>query len=70
MYIVGGMPEAVDAYIKTQSFAEVRAVHREILEGYERECMLLFVSSRSLTFRICFEGGDFAIPLLTCWSTF
>lgn len=37
MYIVGGMPEAVDAYIKTQSFAEVRAVHREILEGYERD---------------------------------
>ncbi len=31
------MPEAVDTYIKTQSFAEVRAVHREILEGYERD---------------------------------
>ncbi len=36
-YIVGGMPEAIETYVKTQSLAEVREVHREILEGYERD---------------------------------
>ena len=36
-YIVGGMPEAVDAYRRTQNFKEVREVHHEILVGYQRD---------------------------------
>ena len=36
-YVVGGMPEAVDAYRRTQNFREVREIHREILKGYQRD---------------------------------
>ena len=36
-YVVGGMPEAVSAYIETGNFIDVRAVHREILGGYRRD---------------------------------
>lgn len=36
-YVVGGMPEAVEVYVATQSFKEVREVHREILAGYMRD---------------------------------
>lgn len=36
-YVVGGMPEAVDAYRRTQTFKEVREIHREILKGYQRD---------------------------------
>ena len=36
-YVVGGMPEAVDAYRRTQNFKEVREIHREILKGYQRD---------------------------------
>lgn len=35
--IVGGMPEAVAAYVKTRQFKDVREIHREILEGYRRD---------------------------------
>ncbi len=33
-YIVGGMPEAVDCYLRTEDLAAVRAVQREILDTY------------------------------------
>lgn len=36
-YIVGGMPEAVDAYRCSQNFRDVREIHREILMGYRRD---------------------------------
>ena len=36
-YVVGGMPEAVDAYRRSQNFKEVREIHREILNGYRRD---------------------------------
>lgn len=36
-YVVGGMPEAVDAYRRMQNFKEVREVHHEILVGYQRD---------------------------------
>ncbi len=36
-YFVGGMPEAVQTYLKTQSFPEVRNVQSNILKGYEND---------------------------------
>ena len=36
-YVVGGMPEAVDAYRRLRNFKEVREIHREILKGYQRD---------------------------------
>ena len=36
-YVVGGMPEAVEAYWRSQNFREVRVIHREILNGYRRD---------------------------------
>ena len=32
---VGGMPEAVDAFLKTESFVAARDVHREIVKTYQ-----------------------------------
>jgi len=34
---VGGMPEAVEAYMKTKDFGEVRRIQRYILESYEAD---------------------------------
>ena len=36
-YVVGGMPEAVDAYRRMRNFKEVREIHGEILKGYQRD---------------------------------
>lgn len=36
-YIVGGMPEAVAAYVETANFIDARTVHRDILDGYRRD---------------------------------
>lgn len=36
-YVVGGMPEALEAYRRSQNFREVREIHREILNGYRRD---------------------------------
>ncbi len=36
-YYVGGMPEAVNAFIRTKNFAAVRAVHHALLQGYCRD---------------------------------
>ena len=36
-YVVGGMPEAVDAYRRSHNFKEVREIHHEILVGYQRD---------------------------------
>ena len=36
-YVVGGMPEAVSAYIESRNFIDARTVHREILAGYRRD---------------------------------
>ena len=36
-YFVGGMPEAVAAFVQTKSFAEVRRVHQTLLNGYRRD---------------------------------
>ena len=36
-YFIGGMPEAVSAYIRTQDFAEVREVQKSILADYEKD---------------------------------
>ena len=33
-YIVGGMPEAVQAWVETQSFEEVDEIQQDILQGY------------------------------------
>jgi uncharacterized protein len=33
-FIIGGMPEAVAAYLKTQNFEQVREVQKEILDAY------------------------------------
>lgn len=35
-FFVGGMPEAVAEYVKTEKFHVVREVHKEILNAYER----------------------------------
>lgn len=34
---IGGMPEAVDTYMKTKDFGEVRRIQRYILESYEAD---------------------------------
>lgn len=34
-YFVGGMPEAVQAYVDDAEWVEIREIHREILRGYE-----------------------------------
>lgn len=36
-YYVGGMPEAVDAFVATKQFTEARSVQEQILIGYERD---------------------------------
>lgn len=36
-YVIGGMPEAVETYIKTQDFALVRTVQESLLMGYQRD---------------------------------
>ena len=36
-YYIGGMPEAVDEYINTNSYAKVRRVHEQILLTYEQD---------------------------------
>lgn len=36
-YVVGGMPEAVETYVKTGDFEQVRAVQQAILLGYQRD---------------------------------
>lgn len=36
-YFIGGMPEAVEAFIETKNFAEVRKIQEQILIGYERD---------------------------------
>lgn len=36
-YVVGGMPEAVAAYVESRNFLDVRAIHRGILDGYRRD---------------------------------
>ena len=39
--LVGGMPQAVDEYIKTNNFRKVDAVKRDILSLYEDDCDML-----------------------------
>ena len=34
-YFVGGMPEAVQAYVDDAEWSEIREIHNEILRGYE-----------------------------------
>lgn len=34
-YYVGGMPEAVNTFVKTKDYREVRRVHEQLLYGYE-----------------------------------
>jgi len=36
-YFVGGMPEAVDSYIKTKNLKTVRAIQKNIIRGYEND---------------------------------
>ena len=36
-YFVGGMPEAVDTFVRTQDYAAVRSVHQTLLQGYRRD---------------------------------
>ena len=36
-YFVGGMPEAVQVYVDTQGFSQVRDVHRRLLLAYEQD---------------------------------
>ena len=36
-YFVGGMPEAVDAFVRTLNFTAVRRVHQTLLDGYRRD---------------------------------
>jgi predicted AAA+ superfamily ATPase len=36
-YYVGGMPEAVDEYIQSKDYAEVRKIHEQILFTYEQD---------------------------------
>ncbi|MCR5813455.1 MAG: ATP-binding protein [Desulfovibrio sp.] len=36
-YVVGGMPEAVDVFVKTRDFAEVRQVQKALLDLYEAD---------------------------------
>ena len=33
-YVVGGMPEALDNYVQSHSYAQVRKIQQEILDGY------------------------------------
>lgn len=34
-FVIGGMPEAVETYLKTENFDAVREVHRDILRAYD-----------------------------------
>ena len=36
-FVIGGMPEAVAAYLETRNFLDTAEVHREILSGYRRD---------------------------------
>lgn len=36
-FIVGGMPEAVQAFVDTQSFHESQAVHRELIHSFQND---------------------------------
>ena len=36
-FVIGGMPEAVEAYRQSGNLLDVHAVHREILSGYRRD---------------------------------
>jgi predicted AAA+ superfamily ATPase len=36
-FVIGGMPEAVAAYLETRNFLDTSEVHREILSGYRRD---------------------------------
>lgn len=36
-YFVGGMPEAVAAFVKTKNFAKVRRVQQSLLDGYRKD---------------------------------
>lgn len=36
-YFVGGMPEVVNTYIKTNDFLQVRSVQRALIQGYRRD---------------------------------
>lgn len=36
-YFIGGMPEAVSTYIRTQDFSEVREIQKSILADYEKD---------------------------------
>ncbi len=36
-YVVGGMPEAVQAFVQDANFSEVRSVQNSIIEGYKRD---------------------------------
>ncbi len=36
-YYVGGMPEAVDEYVRTSALPEVQRLQNDILTGYDRD---------------------------------
>ncbi len=36
-YVVGGMPEAVRAWVSKGSFSDIRKIHNEIINSYERD---------------------------------
>lgn len=55
-FIVGGMPEAVDIYIKTDNIAQVREVQKEILDAY----MLDFAKH---------APKDEVIKIMTVWES-
>lgn len=50
-YYVGGMPEAVTAYLAAKNMADARAVQQEILQGYERD-ISKHLSARETEFTI------------------
>lgn len=55
-YVVGGMPEAVDAYRRVRNFKEVREIHREILKGYLRDISKHAPKSEVPKIELCWQS--------------
>ncbi len=61
-FIVGGMPEAVSFFLKTQQFLGLDPIHQHLLNTYENDIGKYPRSSKQKFMRLLFE----AVPRLAC----
>ena len=55
-YVVGGMPEAVAAYVQTGRLADAREIHRDILSGYGRDVSKHAPKSEVRKIEMCWQS--------------